>query len=350
MRSKYARLGVLLSLLQPACGNTSSAEAPSDAEGDASSDAADCVLTGVSRPPAPPTSADVPDPGAPSVFAVSRLRLGLYNADGTYSNDAWRSLGFDLDCDDGSAAGGPALCTLYDPTKPEARANGLASRDNSFGHNVAPFINGLTSTFETAQNSAIADGSWSLLLSIASGTGQMDDAVVPGTIYVAAPLGTQPKFDGTDVWSPTAESFSAPGVARASVVGYLAAGTWVARHLELEVPVSPAEPYPYLHVLDATVSVDLTADRSAGTNGVIAGVIDPTEFFDSFIEAKAAGDPTKCAAPPNSPDLRAWSDQPATGASGGTCSRISFGAAFEVRRVELGPVASPNPRPAPVCH
>lgn len=350
MRSVCWRLGVSVLVIEAGCGSTSSGKAPDDAGVDVPVNAVNCVLTGVARPPAPPSSEDVPDPSAPSVFAVSRLRLGLYNADGTYSSDAWRSLGFDLDCDDSSVAVGPALCALYDPTKPEARANGLASRDNSFGHNVAPFINGLTSTFETAQNSAITDGSWSLLISIASGTDQMNDAVVAGAVYVAAPLGSQPKFDGADVWSPTAESFSAPGVARSSVLGYLTAGTWVARHLDIEVPVSPSEPYPYLHVLDATVSVDLAADRSTGTDGVIAGVIDPTELFESFIEAKAAGDPTKCAAPPNSPDFRAWSDQPSTGASGGTCSRISFGAAFEMRRVDLGPVASPNPRPPPVCH
>lgn len=123
-----------------------------------------------------------------------------------------------------------------------------------------------------------------------------------------------------------------------------------ARGLSFDLPVSSPAPYPVLHVRNALLSVRISDDRVEGTDGVISAMLDPGELKTSFAEGTANGNPAKCTLTVPL-DFHEYADVLEDGSDDPTreCSRISFGAAFTMKRVVLAAAPANGGRPLPVC-
>src|SRR5262249_31717841 len=125
---------------------------------------------------------------------------------------AWQEFGLDLD-HRASTAKSCGLCRpSYGTLTENVQPDGLGGADNGFGSSLLPVL----MTFIPANYDAGAD-SWLLpadagaFLIRIDNLGDSPNVVsVAGSFFHAAPLGSPPKWDGTDAWSVTSDSLLDP--------------------------------------------------------------------------------------------------------------------------------------------
>lgn len=133
------------------------------------------------------------------IFVVNQWHLGDADTKGMLDNCAWMNLGVDLDklksdetaLDHCQTFGGP-----IDPTK--IMKDGHNGIDNAFGHVLVPYIQQAIPEASKGVSASVQAG-WSTLmirtnlLDLPAGA-----KTVKARLYVTAPLGSAPFFDGTD--------------------------------------------------------------------------------------------------------------------------------------------------------
>lgn len=313
------------------------------------------------QPPAEDPAAVAGD-GAGVVFAVDQLFLGDTDRNGSPSPNAWKSYGYNLDfiVSDGTGAneckpyGGAAPATVH--------LDGDNGVDNSFGKNILPIIQGLAPTASQDLNDDIAAGGFTIMLDVTDlGTAASYKDLLTrlyggGDLFEAT--GAVPHWDGTDQWPVFVELLNNPtDITSAKVrfpASYVTNRTWVSGTPgTLDLTLAVAGYSLTLSINKAVITMDLAADNSGATNGVIAGVLDTEELISELQKIAGSFSTSLCTGTTFdslADQLRATSDMMSDGTqtTTGTCSGISIGLGFTAKPVQLGailPPADPSTNP-----
>jgi len=307
----------------------------------------------LAHPPAdpggpPPVSDDV------AVFAIRKLWVGDLNpASGSYAENAWKSLGFDID---GKATTkfSTDVCQLALGASPVSQVDGNGGIDNSFGENVMGIIDegqALNQGLPGQQFlDSIAQGLVTDLI-VVHGLGAAATASpLNASLVVAAPLGATPTWSTADIWPVDSSSLlrsdeSSPLLTFPA--SYLVGGVFVAEppsgdgEIALGIALGAPLVLPIRHV---QIAMTLSPDGTTATAGTISGIL-PTDRLMNALEGVAeAWLGLPCA-------LLSWDtiaqqiEQAQDILLDGTnnpsqpCSGISLGLGFEAVRVQMGPVA-----------
>lgn len=347
------------------CGDDGSGTGGSGAGGDDTSNntgagAGDVVLT---KPPARPDGAGPGDGAEATTLGVSALFLGDTDRNGTKSPSAWQAFGYDIDGvatvdldGDGKITGADLEGRNCSPVRSEANApkveDGPGGVDNSFGRNIVSFIGSVLPDPSNEATSAIEEGSFTIALEMEGlGSGAAYDPI-PTSLYAA--VGGE---DGT--WEIVPELLDANG---APVIrfenAYVVDNTWVSGEPQtITLNLSIAGVDLSLNINNAVIAVTLNGDRTGGSNGIIAGVLETDALVQEIGEVASvlAGDSTEGLCPGDKlfesvmQTIRDASDIMADGSQnpGATCDGISIAIGFDAAPVVLGEVAEPSePEPS----
>jgi len=241
--------------------------------------------------PGPSTPGAVPPPrptaaasgGTTKWFAVRKQQLGITNRlTGVSDPAAWKQYGYDLDSrtttkEDSKTSASSCKRRAGSPSM--VLTDGELGRDNNFGQHVMSVVKSLKSDAEESVNALILSGAGTMLLRL-DNVGPADNASVPGVLFVAANLGSVPKWDGTDKWpidTSSVDSMKEPVYKFAG--GYMAGGTWVSGDPgkgSAIVPVPFFGPVPMLVPLDGAI---ISFDVATGAAGTIAGAANTAKFL-----------------------------------------------------------------------
>ena len=313
----------------------------------------------LAAPPKPAEGAPAADGTGSTVIALKKLYLGDTNRDGTANKvSGWKQYGYDLD---GKLSTGTStdLCKPRNNTSPKnLYPDGDKGIDNSFGKNIFPIILSLASDASTKVNQGLADGKFTIMLSMDKLGAGKDYSGVLTKLYGGAELGSAPKFDGNDKWPVIPELLTNDSditTAKVQFPGaYLVDNTWVSGGKgEVALNLSVSGVTLQLTISSAILSMELSADHKSATKGTIAGVL-PTDVLTSELR-KVAGsvDPSLCTG--NTVDsLIAQIEQASDIMKDGSqnkdaeCDGISIGLGFDGGIVQLGaigPKAGPKTDP-----
>lgn len=299
------------------------------------------------QPPARPSGASAGDgPGA--TLATTKIYVGTKTRAGAESPNAWKDFGYDLDGVTTSTdfashckpAGGAAPNNVF--------PDGNDGIDNAFGKVLLPVLKtaasaGGVTDLEAELNGGIADGTFTIILDLSNvGTGANYDPI-------AAYLGAGKNGVG-GTWEIVPELLKPGGTSLADSVvafptSYVADNTWVSGDKgTVSLALDIAGFQLALNIRSAVITMDLNADRSAGTNGVIAGVLDTEELLTELKKVIGNLDASLCGSAGDNllNQVRQASDIMKDGSqSGDTCNGISIGLGFDASQITLGPVAEP---------
>jgi hypothetical protein len=268
------------------------------------------------------------------VYAIDRFFLGDTNPDGTPNANAWTSIGFDLDGVDTSDPATSPNCKQPD-SQTSVLLDGICGVDNTFGSWLVPFV-----ANASANETALATtGAFTLLFRVNGASGGGSASAVSGAVYSGAPLGSPPKFDGSDVWPPTLESAPSGNVP----VAQWSAGNLVDGKLVVTEPmtvffdfaVPPATRNERYAVQVRVLELDFSTDATEITHGVLAGVVS-LDAVGSALELCGGGDPG---------DPRTYLDILASGRAdpSETCDSMSFAFGFSAKAIREIATAEPTP-------
>ncbi len=345
-----------------AAGCGSEVKIPSTgAGGDDSTTSATTTSTGVGAGQPPPPGGGGPGDGPGAVFAMSRLYLGDTDRNGAPNPlNGWKQYGYDLD-------GKVSTKNSTDLCKPNAGGNlnmsypdGLDGIDNAFGKSILPIYLGLAPDVSSQLNESIAQGAYTVLLDVQTLGPQSSYSSLLGKQYGGANLGGPPSFDGSDVWPVRPEYLvdaSDIGSAKAQFPqSYLTGDVWVSGPPTAEVVVElPVGGYRMKHrIHHAIVTMQLTPDHTAATNGTIAGVFDTEELIADMADVAGAIDLGLCSGSTFQSlanQIRQGSDimKDGTQNPAAYCDGMSVGFGFDAEGVHLGAVGSPEPPPPDPC-
>jgi hypothetical protein len=162
-----------------------------------------------------------------------------------------------------------------------------------------------------------------------------------------------PKFDGTDMWPVLRELLSDPTNIDSPKVSfgqsYMVGHTWVSGSKgTVTLTLTISDVTISLNIGSALIAVDLSADNREGTMGTIAGVLETEELITQIGGVAATFDTSFCD--PNSPTLQSILNQlrqasdimkDGTQNPDATCDGISIGIGFNLKPIQLGPIAPP---------
>jgi hypothetical protein len=286
-----------------------------------------------------------------TTFALTKLDFG----EGT--SGQWKTVGFDID---GlvSTAQSTNLCkpnSTTDTTIPYPDGN--MGIDNSFGKNLLPTILTLDPTWVTDVNGSLQQGAFNVLLKMFCLPPTGDAPTMTTKLFVADPLGTMPKFDGTDQWPVAPELLNDAKDPNSSMIVFPNSSvtgttydTGTNQLFIITIPLSANGNTTLLKLTlySARATMTLSADRKTATGGMIGGVLATEEFV---AEVKKVGFLlglcTSTILPGLITQVRQASDimQDGTQDPTKTCDGISMGITFEMAAVQLGSVGPAQPMP-----
>jgi len=302
------------------------------------------------QPPADPVGP--PGDGHDVVFAINKLFLGDTDRKGKSDLNAWKSYGYNLD---GYRTTSPStkLCRPRGYAPPTIHDDGDDGIDNAFGQHVLPAVTAIFSKPTSAFTDAIADGGYTLILLLRDlGTGA-NYSGISAVAYRGAPLGTAPKWDGTQEWPIRYESLVDGDIEMPRHElddSYVANRTWVGKAdlITLDTPLGA------LPIRQAVITMDLEPDNSGAVNGTIAGVLEVNKFQDAIIQGisgevlcrgdlhlvqklmdQVVGAADMLVGEAQDPDK--------------LCNGVSIGIGFEAKPVLIGAVADPRPNRGDEC-
>jgi hypothetical protein len=299
----------------------------------------------------PARGPDKPGDGEGVVLAVDKLFLGESDREGNEDKNAWKEFGYNLDGKI-SSAGSTGLCKpVGTATASTVYPDGNQGIDNSFGKNIVTIIHGLAPNPSTEINNSIAEGSFTLMLSLENLGAEADYNPITGRLYVGASMGAAPKWDGTDMWPIVPEFLNDPTDVKSSKVvfdkSYLVQNTWVSgSNSTLNLSIAVAGYSLTLPISNAVITMDLQEDHKGAMNGTIAGIL-PTEQLISELK-KIIGSLGSNLCSGSTVEgilnqIRQASDILTDGTQdpNKTCDGISVGIGFTAKQVKLGSVAEP---------
>ncbi len=310
-----------------------------------------------SHPPPPPDDG-VPGDGPGYAFVFTKVFWGDTDRDGTPSDTAWRQYGYDLDGKI-STEQSTDLCQPASNGSPEwVYPDGDSGIDNVFGMAMVKLITAFTPNVTQQTNQAIASGQYSYLIAIDDLGNGPSYLGLPSRAYEGSLLGQTPIFDGSDSWPVTAESLSNPNDITSALfqftTSYVNGHHWVSSppgSYEIRLLVD----YPLvLSLQHAVITMELSPDRSSGSNGIIAGILEVEPFIEEVRKLLGSSSPSLCEGTTFdslADSIRQASDILSDGTQdpNKTCDAISVGLGFEASAVQLGGVAAPAPPPADPC-
>lgn len=350
------------------CGDdASTGTGGNGAGGDASTSntgagAGDVELT---TPPERPADAPAGD-GDGATLGVSALFLGDTDRNGAVSPSAWQTFGYDIDGvatvdvdGDGKITGADLEGRNCAPVQSEANAKNLEDGpggvDNSFGRNIVSFISSILEDPSTTATDAIAEGSFTIALEMDTlGAGANYDPI-PTSLYAAVDRGE----DG--VWLKVPELLDGNGESKIKFPNaYVVDNTWVSGEPQtITLNLSIAGVDLSLNINQAVIAVKLDGGRTAGSEGIIAGVLETEALVTEIGEVASvlAGDSTEGLCPGDTlfesvmQTIRNASDIMKNGTQnpGATCDGISIAIGFDAEIVELGGVAEPSEPTPSTC-
>ncbi|HKU43797.1 MAG TPA: hypothetical protein VJR89_36810, partial [Polyangiales bacterium] len=190
-----------------------------------------CRSAGLPRPEDRPS---IPDTSrvAEIYLGLTQIRLGATRSDGMRAEDAWESLGFDLDglcTNSGSCEGmGTTACKSPGPATPY---DGQLCRDNTFGR-LQPVIANLRALgddyglSEDAFNCELWRGGYNMLVRISGYNGTPDDPLVRVDYYLS------PGLEESVPWKCPVDDF------RAKYPRWRSARTWAVDESGLTGPIT----------------------------------------------------------------------------------------------------------------
>ena len=336
-----------------ACGGSSS----NDGSGSSSKTDKSCADTTCAKPPADPGSPQA-NGSTPTVLAISKLYLGDTNKNGDADPNAWKSLGYDLD---GivSTPHGTNHCKPFEGANPtDVKTDGDNGIDNSFGENLLPIITTLAPDPGNSVNQSIADGSFTVMVKMDNVDSQANQTGVTSSLYGGASLGSPPNWDGNDMWPVVPELLNNSDKNDPKVKfpnSFVADNTWVSGSqgtLALSLSVQGYD--LTLNIVNAVITMKLSADRKSASGGIIAGVIDTESLVTELRQIAGSFDQSLCSGSTFdsvAQEIKAASDIMNDGSNGDpkqTCNAISIGLGFDASAVQLGdvaPAAKPQPDP-----
>lgn len=349
LRSHFTATGCLAAAFVSltGCGSDDTSTSPDDPEPD---------QIGI-VPPAPPP--EKPGDGAGVVFAVDKLFLGETNRDGTLNKvNGWKQYGYNLD-------GKVSSLESKDLCKPSAGAapntvypDGEQGIDNSFGKNILPILLGLVPAPSTSVNESIAEGTFTVMLSMEKLGADASYNPLTTRLYAGADLGQAPVWDGTDLWPVRPELLENPADITSSKVvfpqSYLVDNTWVSGTkgtVDLNLSVSG---YAInLSITSAVLTMELDPGHKGAVNGTIAGVLETEALIEELKKVAGGFQPSLCEGSAiegiitlirqSSDILKDGSQNPSL-----PCDGVSVGIGFTAKQVQLGAIAPPSePQPDP---
>ncbi len=340
------------------CGDDSAATTGAGGSGGGSSNtgagAGDVEL---SKPPARDSDAPEGD-GDGAVVGLSAIFLGDTTREGVKAPNAWEGYGYDLDnlatvdvTGDGKIDGADLEAIGHcKPVQSDANAKNLEDGpggvDNSFGRNIVSFIGSVLEDPSNTATDAIEEGTFSIGLDMETLGAGADYDGVPTSLY--ALVGGE---DGT--WELVPELLNGDGTAKIKFPNaYVVDNKWISGEPQvIDLNLAVADIQLALSIKAAVISVDLSADRTVGSNGVIAGVLDTDDLVAEIakIAENLAGDqeglcPGDTLFESVVQTIRNASDIMADGTQNGgaTCNGISIALGFNATAVTLGDPATPS--------
>ncbi len=215
------------------------------------------------------------------VFAVNQLYFG------EGPSGEWKKVGYNLD-DKISTGKSTDLCKTNAMGLPDdAYPDGENGIDNSFGKNLLPLVLSLYNTWVTDINNGIGNGRFTALVKLMCLPEGPDAPQFTTKLFGGAALAGPPKLDGSDTWPVEPGLLSDPMDAESSTILFTNSsltanfydagkgGTFI-----ISVPLKTATETTSikLTLYSARITMNLEADRSKATGGMIGGVLDTEEF------------------------------------------------------------------------
>jgi hypothetical protein len=258
--------------------------------------------TACQDPPKPP-SGGMAATSSKHNYALHKLYMGDTDRAGVQSAEAWKSFGYDLDGKITTQAS-TDVCQLQAGASKSVQIDGNDGIDNSFGANIMPIIQTLTSGASQTVNDSIQAGSFTVLSYVVGfddSAGNMTTAtgltgvLLAGGDYGAAHDGGAPTWDmsthwpirpellscypstGSDMCTSSTDPIAAADVQFKSA--FQTKGTFVnGTPGDLMLSLTISDSTITLDVHSAIVSFDPKAPGSV-TNGTIAGALNTNELI-----------------------------------------------------------------------
>jgi hypothetical protein len=307
---------LLLTTLAMAC-SSGDGGMPDGATGDGGS-------IDLAQPPPRPTVDDGPS-GPEQVFVLDEVQWDQ-------REDAWRTIGLDLDGLLSSSESGPSECRAPSPSAPIA-PDGSRGIDNAFGRDISPILGVARPDAAEAARLAQAEGRGALAVRVREWNGEPDDPRVEVAVFPTVGTG------GAGAIQVDPRSVSGGDLEQAIIIddnAYVSGGEVV-----LRLPDRAPLPLAYG---DDSLLVNLT-DASLvftpGATATLAGRWSTLDFLGASVTCPGTDDfmslerLLELAA-----DIRAL---PGTGGDGVVCDAISLGLSFDVQSATLGGVGEELP-------
>ncbi|MBL8740990.1 MAG: hypothetical protein JNK04_07850 [Myxococcales bacterium] len=285
-----------------------------------------------------------PSPTTGVALALTDLSFGEGN------NGQWKAIGFNID-------GLVSDSASTDVCQPNAGGNpdipypdGNNGIDNSFGKNLVPLILGLVPEWPTTVNTYIDEGLFNTMLKIYCLPPTGDASGLTMKVFNGTNLGSVPNYDGTDEWPVAPEILSDLSDPESSTLVFdnssvseqlFDSGDPSTIVLTIPIEFQKGTTFLKLTLYHARITMTLSDDRKSATGGIIGGVLNTEEVVDQLDKVAFAADICDQAnymAAVNF--VRQSSDIMADGSQdpSSTCDGISFGIAFEMNEIQIGPV------------
>ena len=275
---------------------------PDAAEDPSDKDAADATSEQAGpnydrKPPSRPAGDAGPsDAGKTITLAARSFYLGAIDPDTDETTwEAWRKLGYDLDgrCTtaDESLNDLSGVCHKPPGANQYAHEDGFECRDNVVGHELAGALKLLAIDYERALQAQYRSGDLAtLVLQLLDLDDGPDDPYVPARIYITAPFGSAPLWDGSD--RPVIDSSSVLDGGlddpKYTVTGYVKDDIWVSGDYPgspMTVPLMAFDRVMEVPAKSVLMTVRLDPDHKRSMRSVFAMVLGGPEMIPVMMPA-----------------------------------------------------------------
>jgi hypothetical protein len=302
-------------------------------------------------PPTQPSGASATSSTTPQNFALHHIHLGD-ELDSSGSPN-WYQYGYNLDGKITTATS-TDVCTLAPNTNKKNQTDGTNGIDNSFGENIIPLLEAVTSNPSATIDNSLALGHFTIMMNITglSGAAGQSATGLTGGLFGGVNFdqgpnegGGAPTFTTADNWPLDPSYVSALGPPVVSNVtfngAYIADGTFVSGgYTSLNLSLTISGVTIVIPVQHAIITFNTPGASDAGTSpthasgGIIAGIIDEATMVSKL--GPVAASLGACSALPtldNGIAQAADIMDDGTNNAGVACNGISIGLGFDADQI-----------------